>query len=75
MMSKANKRYLRSVLMLVFAMGGLVWVAVDLFDIPLQEMRALLLSTAMVVGGIIIAAALILFLVMLLRKLFARARK
>ena len=73
-MSKSNKRYLRSIVLLVLAMGGMVWSAVDLFDIPIEEMRSLLIATAVGVGGVIVAAAVILLLLIGLRKLFGGSR-
>lgn len=75
MIAKANRRYLRSVLMLVAAMGVMVWAAVDLFDIPIDEMRALFIGTALGVGGVIVAAAVILVLAVALRSLLSKSRQ
>jgi hypothetical protein len=74
MMSKANRRYLRSVLMLVAAMGVMVWTAVDLFSNPNADMRALFIGTAIGVGAVIVTAAVILMLVMALRRLITKSR-
>jgi hypothetical protein len=74
MMSKANRRYLRSILMLVAAMGVMIWSAVDLFSIPIADMRALFIGTAVGVGAVIVTAAVILILVMALRRLITKNR-
>jgi hypothetical protein len=60
--------------MLVAAMGVMVWAAVDLFSIPIAEMRALFIATAIGVGAIIVVAAVLLLLAMALRRLLTKNR-
>lgn len=55
-------------------MGVMVWAAVDLFSIPIAEMRALFIATAIGVGAIIVVAAVLLLLAMALRRLLTKNR-
>jgi len=73
-MTKAGRRYIRTLLLAVMAMAALLWAAVDLFDIPPEEIMTLFLATAVGAAGIIAAAALVVFLWIGLRKLIARNR-
>lgn len=57
-MNRANRRYLRTVVLGVLAMAALVWSAVTTFDISLQEIAWLFLYTVIVVVIIIAIAAL-----------------
>lgn len=67
--SKAQRRYIRTIILAVAAMGTLIWAAIDLFEIPPQEMLSLLISVAIGAGGIIVVAGLGFTLWMGLRKL------
>ncbi|MEH6517684.1 MAG: hypothetical protein V7742_13435 [Halioglobus sp.] len=59
MVSKANRKYWRTTILGLLAMGTLIWTAVDQFDIPIEEMKALFYTTVMVIVAIILLAALI----------------
>ena len=69
-MSKNNRRYYRTILLGVFAMGGLVWVAMDQFGITREEIGGLFLGSLLVVVLVIAAAALVVGLWVALRRLF-----
>ena len=71
-MSKTNRRYYRTVLLGVAALAALVWVAVDQFGIPWEEMLELFLATLMVVGLFIAAAGLFVGLWLGLRRLLQK---
>ena len=68
-MSKANRRYIRTVILAVLAMGSLVWVAIDQFGISPQEMLSLFFVTAIGVGAIIVLAAVGVTVLNVVRKL------
>jgi hypothetical protein len=70
--TKANKKYLRTLILGVLAMGGLVWTAMDQFDIPGEVMLDLFLATAMWAGLVILAAGLAVALLVGLRKWLSR---
>jgi len=72
--SRANRRYYRTIILGVFAMSSLIWVAIDQFDIPVEDMLSLFYATAIGAGGIILAAAIFVFLMAGLRKLSGRDR-
>ena len=55
-------------------MSSLIWVAIDQFDIPVEDMLSLFYATAIGAGGIILAAAIFVFLMAGLRKLSGRDR-
>ena len=57
-MTKANRKYLRTLILGMLAMGGLVCTAMDQFDIPREVMLDLFLATAMGAGLVISAAGL-----------------
>ena len=71
-MTKANKKYLRTLILGVLAMGGLVWTAMDQFDIPREVMLDLFLATAMWAALVILAAGLAVALLVGLRKWLSR---
>jgi hypothetical protein len=71
-MSRANRRYYRTIILGVVAMAALVWVAVDQFGISSEEMLELFLATLLVVALVIVAAALAVLLWVGLRKILAR---
>ena len=72
-MSRASRRLFRSSVLGLAALGGLVWAAVDQFDIPVEKMAELFLGTLWVAGGIIIFAALLVVVLVGLRKLLQRS--
>ena len=57
-MSRANRRYIRTTLLGVAALGSLVWVAVDQFGISWEEMLELFLGTLILVGVVMVVAGL-----------------
>lgn len=71
-MSKATRRYYRTILLGLAAMAVLVWSAIDQFGIPWEDMLELFLGALVVVGVAIVIAALIALLWMGLRKLLNR---
>ena len=71
-MRKANRKYLRTIILGVVAMGGLVWTAMEQFDIPSEVMLDLFLATALGAGLVILAAGLAAVLLIGLRKWLSR---
>ena len=71
-MSRASRRYYRTILLGVLALGTLVWVAVDQFGVPPRELADLFLATLLVVSLLIGAAALVVLLWVGLRRLRQR---
>jgi hypothetical protein len=68
-MSKATRRYYRTLVLGLLALAVMVWTAVDQFGISQREMTELLLGTLWIAGGIIVLAALCATLWIGLRKL------
>jgi hypothetical protein len=68
-MSRAQRRYIRTIVLGVCALAALVWSAVDLFDVPVEDMGQLFLGTVIAVGVVIVAAALTVALLAGLRRL------
>ena len=71
-MSRAGRRYYRTVLLGILALGTLVWVAVDQFGVPPRELGELFLATLLVVSLVIGAAALVALLWVGVRRLRRR---
>ncbi len=71
-MSKAGRRYYRTVVLGILAMAALVWVAMDQFGISRREISELFMTTLVVVGLVISAAGIMVVLWMVLRKLLRR---
>lgn len=71
-MSRARRRYYRSIVISVLALAALLWVAVDQFGISGAEIRELALTSLLVLLLVILAAAGTVAAWMLLRKLFRR---
>lgn len=57
-MSKSSRRFYRTIVIGLAAMGVLIWAAVDQFGISRQEMTGLFLGTLWIVAGTISFAAL-----------------
>jgi hypothetical protein len=70
--SKAGKRYWRTIILGLVALAVLVWTAVDQFDIPMEDVRELLLGTVLAVVLVIGLAALVVLIWMGLRRLMRR---
>ena len=68
-MSKANRRFIRTVILGVLAMSSLIWVATDQFELSVEEMLSLFYVTAIAVGAVIGFAAIGVTLLNVLRKL------
>ena len=68
-MSKANRRFIRTVVLGVLAMSSLIWVATDQFELSVEEMLNLFYVTAIAVGAVIGFAAIGVTLLNVLRKL------
>ncbi|MCB1730787.1 MAG: hypothetical protein KDI04_09440 [Halieaceae bacterium] len=71
-MSRARRRYYRSIVISLLALAALLWVAVDQFGISGAEIRELALTSLLVLLLVILAAAGAVAAWMLLRKLFRR---
>jgi hypothetical protein len=56
--SKASRKYYRTILLGIAAMAALVWSAVDQFGIAWEEILQLFLTTLAVLLLVIVAAAL-----------------
>lgn len=74
-MSRASRRYHRTLLLSVVAMGALVWVAMDQFNVSPEEMLELGIAALLTVGIAIFGAALMTAVWLLLRKLVRRLSK
>ncbi len=68
-MSRANRRFYRTLLLGLMALAVLVWTAVDQFGISRREMADLFTGTLMIAGGTIALAALCVVFWIGLRKL------
>ncbi len=73
-MSKANRRFIRTVILSVLAMSSLIWVAIDQFGLSLDEMLSLFYATAIGAGVVIGFAAIGVTLLNVLRKLRGKQR-
>jgi membrane protein DedA with SNARE-associated domain len=71
-MSKAKARYRRSIIIWILALASMVWVAVDQFDIPPEDMAWLLVYTVVVVAAIILCAAVAVAVLVGLKKLLGK---
>ena len=69
-MSKAQRRYIRTIVLGVMAMAALIWAAVDQFGISWEEIGELFLGTVIAVALVIAAAAIVVALWLGLRRLF-----
>lgn len=71
-MSKRRRRYVRTIILGVIAMGVLVWGAVDTFEVPPEQLWTLFLQTLAVLALLMLAAAAVAGLWVLLRQLLKR---
>lgn len=70
-MSKASRKYYRTIILGVAAMAALIWSAVDQFGIAWEEIAQLFLVTVLVLVVIIFAAAVTVAVWQLLRRLLS----
>ncbi|RLA46336.1 MAG: hypothetical protein DRR04_07320 [Gammaproteobacteria bacterium] len=68
-MSRASRRFYRTIVLAVLAMASLIWVVIDQFGISQQEMTELFLGTVLIAVLVIICAAVVTLLWVGLRKL------
>ncbi len=71
-MTKRRRRYVRTIILGVLAMGALVWGAVDTFEVPPERLWALFLETLLVLLVLVLSAAAAAALWILLRRLIKR---
>lgn len=71
-MSRASRRYFRTIVLAVLAMASLIWVAIDQFGISQREMAELFVGTVLIAVLVIICAAIVVLLWVGLRKLLRR---
>jgi hypothetical protein len=70
--SKASRRYYRTILLGLAAMATLIWAAVDQFGISTEDMTTLFLGALLVTGIIVLCAGLFTVLWIVLRRLMQR---
>ncbi|HEY7775828.1 MAG TPA: hypothetical protein VIC02_04730 [Kineobactrum sp.] len=74
-MSRANRRYVRTTILGVAAMGALLWAAMDLFAIPGDTLLGFFMISLGIAAGVIVLAAAAAGVWILLRRLFRRGGK
>ena len=74
-MNRRQRRYYRTVLLGVAAMGTLIWAAIDQFDIPPADMLHFFLVSILATAVVIVCAALVAGLWLLLRSALRRGRE
>jgi hypothetical protein len=67
--SNANRRYYRTIILGLAAMGLLIWTAMDQFDIAAEAMLGLFYGAVLVAGAAILFAAVVASLWIALRRL------
>ncbi len=72
--SRATRRYYRTIVLAVLAMASLIWVAMDQFGISQREMTELFLGTVLIAVLVIVCAGVITLLWVALRKLLRREK-
>ncbi len=73
-MSRASRRYVLRILLGATALGALIWMAADQFEIPREEIQELFVGTLLAVGLIMVASAVCAALWIGLRKLLGGER-
>ena len=73
--SRAGRRYLRTLVIGTAALAVLVWMGVDQFGVPREEILELFVTTLLVVGAVIVLAPSAVLLWMCLRKLCQRRQR
>ncbi len=70
-MSKASRRFNRTLVLSVLSLAVLIWAAIRSFDISPEEMLTFLVGVMWVVAGVILLAGLCAALWVTLRRLFS----
>ena len=71
-MAKTRRRYYRTVILGVLALAALVWMAVDQFQVPRQEIEQLMVGSVLAVILVILSAALTVLLWAAVRRLWRK---
>jgi len=71
-MNRSGRRYIRTLLIGTFALGALVWLAVDQFGVPREEIAELALASLLAVLAVIVGAGSAALLWIGLRTLWRR---
>lgn len=71
-LTRAQRRYYRTIFLGVAAMGALVWSAMDQFDLSPAEVRESFMTAFLLVSLIVLAGAALAALWVIARKLLAR---
>jgi hypothetical protein len=71
-LSRASRKYYRTVLLGIAAMGCLVWAAVDQFGVAWEEILGLFLATLLALCMVIVSAAVAVGIWVGLRRLVRR---
>lgn len=71
-MNGSGRRFYRSLVLILVALGVLVWVMLDQFDVPRQDVQALIMGALSLVAITILVAALVAGLWVALRKWLRR---
>lgn len=70
-MSKASRRFNRTLVLSVLSLAVLIWAAIRSFDISPEDMLTFLVGVMWVVAGVILLAGLFAALWVTLRRLFS----
>ena len=70
-MSKASRRFNRTLVLIVLSLAVLIWAAIRSFDISPEDMLTFLVGVMWVVAGVILLAGLCAALWVTLRRLFS----
>ncbi len=71
-MNRSGRRFHRSLVLILAALGALVWVMLDQFDVPREDVQVLILGSMSLVAAAILGAAVVAGLWIALRKWLGR---
>lgn len=74
-MSKSSRRYYRSLIISLGSLGVLVWVVFDEFEVPREEVAALVFGTVGVMVAVILLAAICAGILIAIRRWSRRGRE